>query len=59
MKTCQLVFLLTALAMIATLIACADSSKTPPPPAVSIAALSGSGQSAFVGAAFTARLLAA
>lgn len=58
MKTRQLVFLLTALAMIATLIACADSSKTPPPPAVSIAALSGSGQSAFVGAAFTARLLA-
>src|ERR1700721_1865258 len=58
MKTRPLVFLLTALAMIATLIACADSSKTPPPPAVSIAALSGSGQSAFVGAAFTARLLA-
>src|SRR3984957_10340870 len=58
MTTRQLVFLLTALAMIATLIACGDSSKTPPPPAVSIAALSGSGQSAFVGAAFTARLLA-
>ena len=58
MKTRQLVFSLTALAMVATLMACGDSSKTPPPPAVAIAALSGSGQSAFVEAAFTARLLA-
>ena len=51
--------LLTTLAMIATLVACGGvSTKTPASPAASVAALSGSGQSAFVGAAFSARLLA-
>ena len=59
MKTRQLILLLTTLTMIATLVACSGiSSKTPASPAASIAALSGSGQSAFVGAAFSARLLA-
>jgi len=59
MKTRQLILLLTTLAMIATLVACSGiSSKTPASPAASIAALSGSGQRAFVGAAFSARLLA-
>jgi hypothetical protein len=59
MKTRQLIFLLTTLAIIATLVACSGiSSKTPASPAASIAALTGSGQSAFVGAAFSGRLLA-
>ena len=59
MKTRQLILLLTTLAMIATLVACSGiSSKTPASPAASIAALSGSGQRAFVGSAFSARLLA-
>lgn len=59
MTTRQLILWLTTLAMIATLVACSGiSSQTPASPAASIAALSGSRQSAFVGAAFSARLLA-
>ena len=59
MKARQLILLLTTLAMIRTLVACSGiTSKTPASPAASIAALSGSGQRAFVGAAFSARLLA-
>lgn len=59
MKTRQVILLLTTLAMIATLVSCGGiSSKTPTSPPASIAALSGSGQSAFVGEAFSARLLA-
>lgn len=59
MKTRQTIFLLTALAMVATLIACSGvSSTTSPPPVMLIAALSGTQQSAPVGTAFTARLVA-
>lgn len=53
--------LLISLGMIAALVACSSSSsKTPPPPppTVAIAATSGSGQSAAVGTAFTAPLVA-
>ncbi|HUD65076.1 MAG TPA: hypothetical protein VMQ17_10885 [Candidatus Sulfotelmatobacter sp.] len=59
MRFRQSVFLLSALAIIAALVACSSSSKsTPPPPVVSIAAKSGSGQSAVVGAKFAAPLVA-
>jgi hypothetical protein len=59
MKLRQSICMLIALAMIAALIACGSSSKsTPPPPAVLIAATSGTPQSAVVGAAFAAPLVA-
>jgi hypothetical protein len=59
MRCRQTIFLLTALAVIASLVACGGSSKTtPPPPVVSIAASSGGGQSATVGTAFAAPLVA-
>jgi hypothetical protein len=60
MKFRQSIFLLTALAMIATLVACGGSSHstTTTTPVVSIAATSGTPQSATVGTAFAAPLVA-
>jgi len=52
------ILLLISLGMIAALLACSSSSSTPPPATVSIAATSGSGQSAAVGTAFAAPLVA-
>ena len=54
------ILLLISLGLVASLVACSSSSsKTPPPPpTVAIAATSGSGQSAAVGTAFTAPLVA-
>jgi hypothetical protein len=59
MKLLQSIFLLIASAMIAALVACSsNSTTTTPPPVVAITATSGTPQSAAVGAAFGAPLVA-
>jgi hypothetical protein len=50
--------LLLSLGMISALVACSSSSSSTPPPTVSIAATSGSGQTALVATAFAAPLVA-